>query len=236
MCFDVWKKYKAETIFFLIGLFFELFYLFFQTFSDEYSYWFNIYNIDFYFFPIIMLFGWLFFKLNKTEGANLFLVFIFAINAFILFLYAIKYLSVCSRNAIEMGIVNILFVICIFYEIAINILAMVLLFAKPKNSKMILGITILVFLVLLFATAIMDIAENDIYSIIDWFIPFLFVVCYYVLVFLLVGKHLGGQYLGKPSAIEQELIALKDKKDLGLITAEEYAAKHSEIIKKLQEK
>lgn len=216
---DAWRERKIETIIFIIGIVGWLFDTLFYIISDggfNFSFSFGI-----YFIGLISLFGWFLLQLDKSSTATRILNYLFFIISFVLFLYFIEYV---------IDNYEVAYIISVLLEIVVNLLIALLLLLKPKNGFIFLLISISICTLFILVYDTIFAIKYDYYNLL---FSTIVCICFYLESCIIVSKQLGYIALRKPSLIEQELTALRDKKELGIITAEEYTQKRNEIMKKL---
>lgn len=244
----VCEKYKAETIVFLVGISVWFLGIVLAPLYDKDKV-FYYYDFGAYFFSIcigiislIWLVIWLksIYEHNKMSTRALVILFCVNMVAYILSLiFDIKILKGLRWDG--GAITKIIHLIRDIIAIALHIVFILLLIKRYKKGLIILNIVVVAVLLFAVVSFIASLKGGVYWQRLSAIVGVSqVVVCgsYYIVAYFILVKYLGYKniFARKLSPIAQELIALKDKKDLGLITAEEYAAKRSEIIKKLQEK
>lgn len=214
---DALRERKIETSVFIVAVVFWLLDTIFEIIKGF------GFSLGIYFFALIVLFGWFFLKLDKIRNATQILVSLFLVNSFILFFYLIEY-----------GIYGyeIAYIISVLLEIAVNILIVLFLFKKPKNGFFFLLISICICTLFILIYDIIFVVK---YKQFQLLLSTVVCICFYIESCLIVSKHL--RYVTsiqhKPSLIEQELQVLNDKKEVGLLSEEEYTRKRNEIMERL---
>ena len=250
---DIWQKYKAEMIVFFVGIsVFILTILLGVMFTSYMETWAELRT---YVFSLLVgligltgLFVFLLNGLNKAKMSTFVLIVLFIVNiavcvlAFIFDIAEIKDLKdrrYYSDDYISAKRIDLIRDIIVMVA---HIIFILLLIKTPKNGSIIFNILIVSILVFALISFVVKCAVmKEVFSVAEILVDLAHLIIYasyYIETYLVLTRYCGYKsvFARKPSAIEQELISLKDKKDLGLITEEEYAAKRSEIIKKLQEK
>ena len=218
---NLWRERIIETIIFFVAFVFWLFLEVAFTIAD-YSYN-NPTNI--YFVPLVVMFGWFFLKLDKTENGTKILVFLFSVTAFFLIQRFIQEIITYYRYSHYFPLTYFLGNV---FEIVTSILIILILLKKPKYGFIFLLISVSICAVFVFIELTISYASPNVFTIIIY-------LCFYAESCLVVSKHVKSinNSLMKPSKVESELLILNKKRELGIITEEEYVEKRKNIVDNL---